>query len=162
RRGVRSRLFRKRTMKKCSLCVVLLALLTVTGPAQDIEPRATLRGHSDTVWTVAISPDGKLLASGSKDKTVKVWDVKTQKVLLTLTGHTGDAGSLAFSPTDRNVLASGGCGDRSVKLWDIRTGKCTATLAGHTKDIYCLAFSPDGKTVVSGSEDKSIKLWDLA
>jgi WD40 repeat protein len=107
---------------------------------------------------VAFSPDGKTLASGSDDNTIKLWDVATGKEQATLKGHTAWVASVAFSP-DGKTLASGG--DTTVRLWDME-GKELATLKGHTKGVNSVAFSPDGKTLASGSQDKTIKLWDVS
>jgi WD40 repeat protein len=71
------------------------------------------------VWCLAFSPDGKLLASGSSDRTIKLWDVATGKERATLRGHAGEVSSVCFSP-DGKVLASGG-DDRTIKLWDVAT-----------------------------------------
>ncbi len=121
--------------------------------------RATLEGHTKQVGSVAFSGDGKTLASGSYDKTIKLWDVATAKERSTLEGHSGGVQSVAYSP-DSKTLASGG--DRTIKLWDAATGKLRATLNGHTGTILSVAYSPDGKTLASASGDKTIKLWDAA
>src|SRR5438128_290370 len=95
--------------------------------------RANLQGHTDYVQTVAFSPDGKTLASGSMDATIKLWDTTASKELITLLGHTEGASCVAFSP-DGKTLASGG-EDRTIKLWDEKRGKKKATLKGHTKEV---------------------------
>ncbi|MBC5797544.1 trypsin-like peptidase domain-containing protein [Sphaerospermopsis sp. LEGE 00249] len=120
----------------------------------------TLTGHSSLVRSVAFSPDGQTLASGSYDNTIKLWDVATGKSIATLTGHSYLVNSVAFSP-DGKTLASGS-GDDTIKLWDVATGKSIATLTGHSEWVNSVAFSPDGKTLASGSLDNTIKLWDVA
>ena len=114
----------------------------------------TLKGHSAEISSVAFSPDGKRLASGNYDETIKLWDTTTGKELLTLKVL---AVSVAFSP-DGKHLASGGTGP--ITLWDTATGKRLRTLKGHPNWVQSIAFSPDGKRLVSGSWDKTIKLWD--
>jgi WD40 repeat protein len=89
----------------------------------------TLRGHSDRVQSVAVSPDGRLLASGSYDNTIKLWDLNTGKLRQTLEGHSNLIQSVAFSP-DGRLLASGSR-DKTIKLWDPTTGELWQTLEGH-------------------------------
>ncbi|MHB8954469.1 MAG: WD40 repeat domain-containing protein [Pirellulaceae bacterium] len=117
----------------------------------------TFAGHTAAVYSVVFSPDGKTLASGSEDNTIKLWDVKTGIITATLEGHTKTIWSVAFSP-DGKTLASGS-EDKTIKLWDVKTGKNTATIEGRTETIWSVAFSPDGKTLASAGG--IIKLWDV-
>ncbi|MGI2906587.1 AAA-like domain-containing protein [Tolypothrix sp. VBCCA 56010] len=125
----------------------------------EIQEKNSLEEHSSSVTSVAFSPDGKILASGSSDKTIKLWDTATGKVIRTLTGHTDSVRSVAFSP-DGKILASGSS-DKTIKLWNINTGKEIRTLTGHSELVSSVAFSPDGKILASGSYDKTIKLWNI-
>jgi hypothetical protein len=125
----------------------------------EVRERNRLETHSRSVWSVSFSPDGKTLASGSEDKTIKLWDVTTGKEIHTLQGHSSSVWSVSFSP-DGKTLASGS-DDKTIKLWDVTTGKEIHTLQGHSSSVWSVSFSPDGKTLASGSEDKTIKLWDI-
>ncbi|MBW4642280.1 MAG: serine/threonine protein kinase [Goleter apudmare HA4340-LM2] len=123
------------------------------------EPR-TLKGHASDVNSVAFAPDGVTLASGSDDKTLKLWNLATAKEIRTLKGHSQWIWAIAFSP-DGKILASGSA-DKTVKLWNLSTGKEIRTLTGHSQGIASVALSPDGKTLASGSLDQKIKLWNLS
>jgi WD40 repeat protein len=85
-----------------------------------------LQGHSSEVWSVAFSPDGQTLASGSGDQTIRLWDVQTGEALATLTGHTGWVSAVAFSP-DGQTLVSNSV-DETVRLWEVSSGQCLHTL----------------------------------
>jgi len=132
---------------------------SLQGKAADFALVKTLSGHSGSVWSVAISPDGQTLVSGSEDQTIKIWNLTTGQLSRTLSGHSDTVRSLALSQ-DGKILASGS-GDRTIKLWDLQTGKLLRNLEGHSGPIWSIALSLDGKTLVSGSEDSTIKIWNL-
>jgi dipeptidyl aminopeptidase/acylaminoacyl peptidase len=117
------------------------------------------RGHTDAVRSVAFSPNSKLLASASDDKTVKLWDVGTGTERTTLRGHTDCVQSVTLSP-DGKVVASASI-DKTVRLWDAVGGKQLATLQ-HAEPVCSVAFSPDGKSLATGDEDGMVRLWDVA
>ncbi|KAJ5992489.1 hypothetical protein N7451_008213 [Penicillium sp. IBT 35674x] len=116
-----------------------------------------LEGHSDSVTSVAFSPNGRLLASGSHDDTVRLWNTATGALMETLDDHSVSVWSVAFSP-DGRLLASGSH-DGTVRLWNTATGAIQETLEGHSGLIRSVAFSPDGRLLASGSYDKTVRLW---
>jgi WD40 repeat protein len=158
-----------------------VAQATATAQARILSPAnvnqittlRTLRGHTAPVWSVAFSPDGRRLASGSWDNTIKLWDVETGQEVRTLRGHTGGVWSMAFSP-DGRLLASGSVGG-TVKLWDV--GVATKdfssppevrTLRGHSGGVLSVAFSPDGRLLASNSVYytkttfySAVELWNV-
>jgi WD40 repeat protein len=119
--------------------------------------QSRLRGHRGAVTTVTFSPDDRLLASGSADKTVKLWDAATGKEVRSLEGHTGRVTALAFAPDGKRLATASA--DQTVRMWDTATGEQLLCLEGHQGVVTSVAFSPDGRSIASGSEDKSVRLW---
>ena len=120
------------------------------------------KGHTSCVDSVCFSPDGRYIVSGSRDKTIKLWDSKTGKEVPDFygKGHTSCVDSVCFSPDGRYIVS--GSLDKTIKLWDSKTGKEVPDFygKGHTGYLKSVCFSPDGRYIVSGSSDKTIKLWD--
>jgi WD40 repeat protein/serine/threonine protein kinase len=120
----------------------------------------TLKGHVAQVLSVAFSPDGQRIVSGSRDHTAKVWEAATGKELLTLTGHGSMIWSVAFSPDGQRIVT--GSGDQTAKVWEGASGKELVTLKGHRNGVRSVAFSPDGQRIVTGSDDRTVKVWEVA
>ncbi|KAL2889117.1 Vegetative incompatibility protein HET-E-1 [Ceratocystis lukuohia] len=118
----------------------------------------TLEGHVASVSSVVFSYDGQRLASGSDDKTVKIWDATSGACLQTLEGHVASVSSVVFS-YDGQRLASGSW-DSTVKIWDATSGACLQTLEGHGNCVTSVVFSNDGQRLASGSCDSTVKIWD--
>ena len=120
----------------------------------------TLRGHLDPVRSVAFSPDGQRIVTGSDDTTAKVWEAASGRELLTLKGHTGWVKSVAFSPDGQRILTGGG--DQTAKVWEAASGRELLTLKGHDGGINSVAFSPDGERILTGGDDGTAKVWEAA
>ena len=123
-------------------------------------------GHQQEIYSLDFSLDGRLIVSGSGDKTARIWDMidGTSKVLTINDGDSlnNDHGvtSVAISPNGQFVAA--GSLDTVVRIWDVNTAQLVERLRGHSDSVYSVAFTPDGKGLVSGSLDKTLKYWDVS
>ncbi len=133
---------------------------------QTIFPKVTVDGQytevkgglNNKILTLAFSPDGTRLASGSSDTTIQLWDTINRDIPVILQKHTGWVNTIAFSPNGK-ILASGST-DRTVLLWDTATGELLTRIVGHIGGIAALTFSPDGATLASASTDGTILFWN--
>ncbi len=127
---------------------------------------AEIAGDGGPIWSVAYSPDGNTLATGSRDAAIRLWDLHPDRWQdrwqyqspQELKGHSADVRSIAFAP-DGWTLATGSF-DTTVQLWDLKTGQRLALLKGHGDTVNAVAFSPDGRTLASASLDGTVKLWN--
>ena len=126
-----------------------------------------LAGHADAVFALEFSRDGKLLASAGTDRAARVWDVASGQCRHVLAGHRDIIADVAFSPDGRSLATAcrdgtapdGTPREGTARIWSLDDGKTTAVLAGHQDDVGAIAWSPDGRTVATGSDDASIRLW---
>ncbi|MEH2143462.1 NB-ARC domain-containing protein [Nostoc sp.] len=112
-----------------------------------------------SIFTVAFSPDGAILATGDASGRINLWQVIDGELLSTCKGHTNWVRSVAFSPQG-NILVSGS-DDQTVRIWNINTGECLKTLHGHTDWVRSIAFNPQGTLLASGSNDQTVRVWDV-
>ena len=140
-----------------------LSLLARHGYEDPPAPRIVFKeirrmiGHADAVSSVRFAADGRHLASGSKDGMLIYWDVLTGQIVRRFPKHTQEVRSVAFAPSGEQIASASGF---TVRLYDVR-GQELRRFSGHTASIKCLAFSPDGKRLITGSDDKTIRLWDV-
>ncbi|MEH1850560.1 MAG: serine/threonine-protein kinase [Nostoc sp.] len=120
----------------------------------------TLQAHENSVLSVAISPDGKTIASSGDNSTIKLWNLATGKQISSLNGHFQQVNVVVISP-DGKILVSAS-DDNTIKIWNLTTRKQIRTLMGHSDSVHALAISADSETLVTGSDDNTIKIWDLA
>jgi len=122
--------------------------------------QAVLSGHTRTVWSVAITPDGALAVSGSGDGTVRVWDLATGTEQAALTGHAGEVFSVALTQDGTRAVSGGS--DGALRIWDLATRLQQAVVTGHTGWVRAVMLAKDETLAVSGGEDASVRIWDLA
>nr|CAG8508638.1 5952_t:CDS:10 [Entrophospora candida] len=114
--------------------------------------------HDGEIYSIQASPNGKLFATGSADKTIKVYDITTGNVRQTLTGSAQSVTSVSFNDTSEMIV--GASNDNSARLWLLRTGRTRLTLTGHIGKVYSAKFNCDS-TRITGSHDRTIKIWDI-
>jgi WD40 repeat protein len=117
----------------------------------------TLRGHSNEVTAVAVTPDGQLAISASGDQTLKVWELESGHELRTLLGHSCFINAVAVTADGQRAVSASD--DQTLKVWDLATGRELHTLRGHTGYVTAVAIAQDGRHLVSGGLDNTVRIW---
>jgi hypothetical protein len=135
-----------------------------------IKTIAKPHGHNVQILALALSPDGRLLLSGSLDRTVRLWEILSGQEILSFEKHQRAVGAVTFSPDGRLAASGGGRlgypydvkEPPRIRVWDVATGHELKTFSGHNSDVVALAFSPGGMTLVTALKNTSILVWDVA
>ncbi|XP_074976961.1 notchless protein homolog 1 isoform X1 [Caretta caretta] len=131
--------------------------LFLWAPAEDKKALERMTGHQALINQVLFSPDTRIIASASFDKSIKLWDGRTGKYLTSLRGHVSAVYQIAWS-ADSRLLVSGSS-DSTLKVWDAKTRKLAIDLPGHADEVFAVDWSPDGQRVASGGKDKCLRIW---
>jgi general transcriptional corepressor TUP1 len=123
-------------------------------------------GHQQEIYSLDFSSDGRLIVSGSGDKTARIWDMQTSDVtvlnILDPDALNSDAGVTSVAISPNGLFVAAGSLDTIVRIWDVKSGTLVDRLRGHRDSVYSVAFTPDGRGLVSGSLDKTLKYWDVS
>jgi WD40 repeat protein len=117
----------------------------------------TYKGHTDSVWSVAVTPDGNKIISGSQDGTIKIWNLNSGNLEHTIEAHNDSVKTVC---TDGLRIISGSR-DKTIKIWNLKTGEIVRTLSGHLKAVNAIVLTRNSSKIISGSDDKTLKIWEL-
>ncbi len=126
---------------------------------ENLKTLTTLKGHTDSVMAIAMTPDGRYAVTGSLDNTIIVWNLMTGELYRTLVGHNAPVFSVAVSPDGYHAIS--GSSDNTIKIWNLKIDKAPISLEGHAGRINTLVVTPDSRQIISGSSDHTIKIWDV-
>jgi WD40 repeat protein len=141
---------------KILLAVLSIIFLTVKAMAQSKPEVYVQFGHNNKITSISFSKDGKYIATGSEDRTIKLWDILTGREIRTILGHSDKINSILFSPDSRYIASASS--DNTIKIFEIETGLEYMTLTGHSREVNSISFSPDGRYLASSGSDAKIKL----
>jgi hypothetical protein len=116
--------------------------------------------HSGWIMSIALTPDGQRIVTGSDDGTARLWDAVSGRQLLMLQGHAGAVDAVAVTPDGERIIT--GNVDGTVRLWDVVSGRQLLVLKGHAGPVWCIALTPDGQRLLTASEDGTVKIWEAA